>query len=154
MFWARLRVIWALTARVKIILRRAQSTYAQEHKQYFYFYHFWGHLKNENWKKVNKAVWTIIWACELAKIYFIALQNNNNGGFDYREILMTKESLRKKDNSIAWKKAFDDKEHLELPQWMKFLSMSHKGKTFCNISRISTKEKAYWKVRRKLPSPI
>lgn len=34
-------------------------------------------------------------------MYFIALQNNNNGGFDYREILMTKESLRKKDKSIA-----------------------------------------------------
>ena len=46
----------------------------------------------------------------------MALQNSNNGGFDYREILMTKESLRKKDKSVTQKKAFDDKEHPELPQ--------------------------------------
>ena len=29
--------------------------YAQEHKLYYYCYHFGGHLENKNWKKKNEA---------------------------------------------------------------------------------------------------
>ena len=34
--------------------------YAQEHKLYYYCYHFGGHLENKNWKKKwSKSVWRI-----------------------------------------------------------------------------------------------
>ena len=33
--------------------------YGQEHKPYYYYYHFGGHWENKHWKNDNKTVWRI-----------------------------------------------------------------------------------------------
>ena len=53
MFSARLRLIKARAARrgLKWAEQGPKQIYAQEHKLYYYYYHFGGHWENKNWKK-------------------------------------------------------------------------------------------------------
>ena len=53
MFWAQLRLNLAqVEERVKMSSEKGQKhIYTQEHKLYYYYYHFGGHCENKNWKK-------------------------------------------------------------------------------------------------------
>ena len=59
MFWTRLR----LTARAKMSSEKGPKyIYAQEHKLFYYYYHFGGHWGNKHWKNDNKTLWRIFFS--------------------------------------------------------------------------------------------
>jgi len=63
MFWAQLSpiLVWSIRQVLKWVLRRAQNIFMpKKNKLYCYYYHFWGHWENENWKNDNITIWRII----------------------------------------------------------------------------------------------